>query len=352
MMTKKPPSQRDATGTMKGLERIGAPSATLEGTQPSLIGEDEDATTGDRLLVYGTDRGIRIDVRYQGETLWMTQKQMADLFGRDISVISRHIAGVLEDQELPEEGNLQKMQIGPNKPVTLYSLDMVISVGYRVSSKQATQFRIWATERLKEIVLKGWSIDADRLKNPSEHDRISELRDTIRDIRASEANVYREVRSICAMCQDYDPKSEAWRNFYAGMQNKLLWAVCQMTGPEIVLQRANADHPNMGLRSWANDNIRKSDISIANNYLVEHEIKEKNRFTTMLLDYYEDQLDQRRLVTMGEAERKMDEFIKFNNRPLLKHIGVVKRSVADAHAEAQYLIFDQKRRAIRQHQPD
>jgi hypothetical protein len=152
------------------------------------------------------------------------------------------------------------------------------------------------------------------------------------------------------MCRDYDPQSENWRNFYAGMQNKLLWAITQMTGPEIIMQRANAEHPNMGLRSWANDNLRKSDVTIANNYLAEPEIKDKNRFATMLLDYFEDQLEQGRLVTMEEAEQKMNEFIKFNNRPLLAHVGSVKRSKADAHAESQYQIFDTKRRALRHQQ--
>lgn len=332
----------------KDLSKLPQRDATAP--SPKVIGEGEDAVTGDRFIVYGTEKGIKIDVRYQGDNLWMTQRQMSDLFGRDVSVISRHVANVIEEGELPEGGNLQKMQIGPGKPTTLYSIDMVISVGYRVSSKQATQLRMWATERLKEIVLKGWSIDSDRLKRPQENDRIAELRETVRDIRASEANIYREVRSICAMCRDYDPQSESWRNFYAGMQNKLLWAITQMTGPELIMQRANAEHPNMGLRTWFNDNIRKSDVTIANNYLAEPEIKEKNRFTTMLLDYFEDQLEQGRLVTMEEAEQKMNEFIKFNNRPLLPHMGSVKRSKADAFAEAQYQEFDQKRRALRHRQ--
>lgn len=346
---KKPLSGRDAARVEKDLSKLAGASQSNV-SQTHIIGEGDEAVTGDRLLVYGTDSGVKIDVRYQGDNLWMTQKQMSDLFGRDVSVISRHVANVLAEEELPEEGNLQKMQIGLGKPTTLYSVDMVISVGYRVSSKQATQFRMWATERLKEIVLKGWSIEAQRLKRPEENNRITELRETIRDIRASEANIYREVRSICAMCRDYDPHSENWRNFYAGMQNKLLWAVTQMTGPELIMQRANADHPNMGLRSWANENLRKSDVTIANNYLAEAEIKDKNRFTTMLLDYFEDQLEQGRLVTMEEAELKMDDFIKFNNRPLLRNMGVVKRSKADAHAETQYQIFDQKRRALRHQQ--
>ncbi|MFA6155514.1 RhuM family protein [Mesorhizobium sp.] len=278
-------------------------------------------TTDDRLLVYGTDKGVKIDIRYAGETLWMTQAQIGQLFGKTVSTISRHITNVFDAGELIEEGNLQKTQIaGATKPVALYSLDVIISVGYRVNSKQATQFRIWATERLKEILLKGWSIDVARMKNPESRDHLKELKETIRDIRASEANLYREVRSICAMCRDYDPQSEEWRNFYAGMQNKLLWAVASKTGPELILERANAEAENMGLTTWANENIRKNDVCIANNFLAGAEIREKNRLTTMLLDYFEDQVDIGRLVMMAEAEERMNGFIKFNNRPLLTHL--------------------------------
>ncbi len=326
-----------------------APSDELQRLSPdagSAVGG-----VGDQLLVYGTARGLKIDVRYSGETLWMTQRQMADLFGIDVTGISRHIANIIETGELREEGNLQKTQISQTRPSTLYSLDFVISVGYRVNSKQATQFRIWATERLKELLLKGWSIDAERLKNPEGRDHFKELKEVIRDIRASEANVYREVRGICALCQDYDPQSDDWRRFYARMQNSLLWAVCQMTGPEIIKSRANAQSENMGLTNWPNDNIRKADVMIANNYLAEPEIRAKNRLTVMLLDYFEDQVDQRRLVTMTEAEAKLVEFIKFNERPILTHLGSVKRELAETHAEQQYRLFKEKLRAIRHSTP-
>jgi hypothetical protein len=160
----------------------------------------EDATTGARFLVYGTDKGLRLDIRYEGESLWMTQAQIADLFGRDVSVISRHSKNIVEEGELTEETSLQKMQISPARLTTLYSLDMVISVGYRVSSKQATLFRRWATEKLVQFATKGFVIDAPRLKHPENADCITELREIIRDIRSDEANVYREVRQICAMC--------------------------------------------------------------------------------------------------------------------------------------------------------
>jgi hypothetical protein len=174
----------------------------------------EDEATGDRFLVYGTDSGPKVEIYYQGDELWMTQAQIADLYGRDVSTISRHISSILEEGEL-DESNLHKTQIASStKPITLYGLDMVISVGYRVSSKQATLFRRWATDKLVQFATKGFVVDATRLKSPDYRDRVAELREIIRDIRSDEANVYRELRSICAMCQDYDGTSDAWHEFY------------------------------------------------------------------------------------------------------------------------------------------
>ena len=316
--------------------------------------DEIETSPSDRLLVYGTDKGVRIEIRYEGETLWMTQTQMGELFGVTRQTVNIHLNNVYEEGELNREATCKELlQVRTeggrqvNRKTFIHNLDAIISVGYRVSSKQATQFRVWATERLKEILLKGWSIDVARMKDPQKKSHLQELKETIREIRASEANVYREVRGICALCQDYDPQSEAWRHFYMGMQNRLLWAITQMTAPEIIKTRANASLANMGLTTWANDNVRKSDVTVANNYLLQLESKEKNRLTTMLLDYFEDQVDQGRLVTMVEAERKLCEFIKFNNRPLLKDLGGVKRDSADQHAIRQYEIWKEQQRLLR-----
>lgn len=182
-----------------------------DGNEPVRLVEDE---TGDRFLVYGTEKGLRLDIRYAGETLWMTQAQIGALFGRDQSVISRHINNVLDEGEL-EESNMQKMHIAhSDRPVTLYNLDMIISVGYRVSSAQGTVFRRWATSTLVQFARKGFVVDSVRLKQPDNADRVAELREIIRDIRSDEANVYRELKRICAMCQDYDSASEMAREFY------------------------------------------------------------------------------------------------------------------------------------------
>ena len=259
----------------------------------------EDQATGDRFLVYGTDAGPKVEIYYQGDELWMTQAQIADLYGRDVSTISRHIGSILEEGEL-DESNLHKTQIASStKPITLYSLDMVISVGYRVSSKQATLFRRWATDKLVQFATKGFVVDATRLKSPDYRDRVAELRDIIRDIRSDEANVYRELRSICAMCQDYDGSSDEWHEFYKNTQAKLIYAVASNTPAEVLNSRADSNVPNMGLQTWPNDNIRKADVTTSKNYLAEREIKELNRLTTILLDIFEDQLDIGRWKSIG-----------------------------------------------------
>lgn len=319
--------------------------------EPVVLHEDEG--TGDRFLVYSTDKGLQLDIRYSGDTLWMTQAQIADLFGRDVSVVSRHISNVIEEGELSEEGNLQKVQIaGATRPVTLYSLDMVISVGYRVSSVQATLFRRWATQKLVLFATKGFVIDSARLKRPESTDRVAELREIIRDIRSDEANVYRELRSICAMCQDYDGSSEAWQEFYKNTQAKLLYAVTTHTPAETIRSRSDANHPSMGLTNWPNDNIRKSDVVVSKNYLSDAEIKELNRLTTILLDIFEDQLDIGKLVTMDDARNLLDKQLQSLNRAVLSHGGHVKMVDAKKWAEAQYEIFNTKRKEQRQSEAD
>lgn len=232
--------------------------------EPVILQEDE--RTGDRFLVYGTDKGTRLDIRFVGDSLWMTQAQIAEMFGRDVSVVSRHISNILDEGELDESTSLQKVQTSTGRPATLYSLDMVISVGYRVSSAQATLFRRWATEKLVQFATKGFVIDSSRLKQPENADRLAELREIIRDIRSDEANVYRELRRICAMCQDYDGDSPAWRDFYTRTQAKIVYAVTSHTPAEIVQSRADAKQPNMGLTTWPNDNIRKGDVTVSKNY--------------------------------------------------------------------------------------
>lgn len=313
----------------------------------------EDPDTGGRFLVYGTERGLKLDIRYEGDSLWMTQGQIAQLFGRDQSVISRHVNNVIDEGELAESGNMQKVHIaGSSKPITLYGLDMVISVGYRVSSAQATLFRKWATQKLVQFATKGFVIDADRLKQPENADRVAELREIIRDIRSDEANVYRELRQICAMCQDYDGTSESWREFYQNTQAKLLFAVTSHTPAEIIDARADAKAPNMGLTTWPHDNIRKQDATVSKNYLADGEIKELNRLTTILLDIFEDQLDLGRLVVMNDVRILLDRQLRSLNRSVLSHGGQVKMTNAKKHAEREYEAFNAARKLARNTEAD
>lgn len=312
----------------------------------------EDEKTGDRFLVYGDGAGLHVEINYDGDQLLMTQAQIAELFGRDVSTISRHISSILEEGEL-DESNLHKTQIASStKPVTLYSLDMVISVGYRVASKQATMFRKWATEKLVQFATKGFVIDVAKLKDPVNRDRIAELKEIIRDIRSDEANVYRELRSICAMCQDYDGQSPEWRDFYKNTQAKLVYAVCSNTPAEILHERADAEQPNMGLQSWPNENIRKADVSTSKNYLAEREIKELNRLTTILLDIFEDQMDVGRLTMMAEASELLDRQLSGLGRVVLRSGGSVSMTEAARHAEREYEKFKAEQKRLRHEQAD
>jgi hypothetical protein len=312
----------------------------------------QDAQTGARFLIYSTSQGVDIDLQFEGDQLWMTQAQIADLYGRDVSVVSRHITAIIEEGEL-DESNLQKMQIAfSDRPVTLYNLDMVISVGYRVSSKQATLFRRWATDKLVQFATKGFVVDAQRLKGAGARDRIAELREIIRDIRADEANVYRELQQICKMCQDYDPASPDWQAFFKNTQAKLIYAVTGETPSEIIYNRVNAALPDMGLTTWRNENIRKSDVGVSKNYLQATEVKELNRLTTILLDIMEDQMDIGRLKLMSEAEDLLEDQLKRLNRTVLSDGGKISSQQAQDRAESNYVSYKARMKTLRQEQAD
>lgn len=319
----------------------------------------EDETTGDRFLVYSTPKGLQLDVRFEGDTLWMTQAQIGQLFGVDRSVITKHLANVYAEGELDAESTRAKIaQVRLEgsrrieRQIEHYNIDAVISVGYRVSSTQATLFRRWATGVLVQYARKGFVVDARRLKDPDSADRVRELREIIRDIRSDEANIYRELRQICAMCQDYDPAAEAAREFYQRTQAKLVHAVTSHTPAELIASRADASAPNMGLTSWPNDNIRKGDVAVSKNYLAPGEIRELNRLTTILLDIFEDQLDIGRLVTMDDARRLLDDQLRSLGRAVPASGGSGRMSDARRLAEDQYETFAEQRRLDRHRQAD
>lgn len=323
---------------------------TADDAGPVQLSEDE--ATGDRFLVYNSEKGMHLDVRFEGETLWMTQAQISQLFGRDVSTVSRHIANIIDEGELLEATSLQKVQTTTGRPAVVYNLDMVISVGYRVSSAQATAFRRWATSILVQFAKKGFVVDAPRLKRPDEHDRVAELREVIRDIRSDEANVYRELRKICAMCQDYDANSDRAREFFQRTQAKLVFAVTSQTPSEIVAMRVDHAAENMGLQTWPKDNIRKSDAVTSKNYLTEQETRELNRLTTILLDVFEDQLDLGRLVVMQDAQNLLEQQLKQLGRSILQMGGSVSAKDAKHTADREYKSFDAQRKLERRAQAD
>jgi hypothetical protein len=314
----------------------------------------EDGDTGDRFLVYESKDGVRVDLQVAGDTFWATQQQMAELFGVDRSVITKHLANIYEEGELDPDATSAKIaQVRKEgsrdvtRHIEHYNIDAAISVGYRVGSKQGTLFRRWATDKLVRFATKGFVIDAERLKMSGDHDRIAELRDIIRDIRASEANVYAELRRICALCQDYDPQANAAREFYGHMQAKLFWAIVSHTPVEILSARADANAINMGLQTWPKDEIRQADATVAKNYLSDTEIRELNRLTSILLDIFDDQLAIGKLTLMSEASALLDAQLLNLNRAVLRRGGRVSHLDAEAHARLEYKKFNDHRRPAR-----
>jgi hypothetical protein len=310
------------------------------------------------LLVYQTEDGkVELDVRLENETVWLNQQLMADLFQTTKQNIGQHLKNIFSEGELHEDSVVKKFFTtagdGKKYKTNFYNLDAIISVGYRVKSLIATRFRIWATQRLKEYLVKGFTMDDERLKNPpvagsAVPDYFDEMLARIRDIRASERRMYLRVKEIFAMAGDYDPSWSETTKFFSVIQNKLHYAATDLTAAELIQNRADHTLPNMGLTSWKMDEVRKTDVTIAKNYLNEDEIDELNRIVTMWLDFAEDQARRRRQVFMKDWEQKLDEFLEFNERRVLPHAGRVSKKDADEHARLEYDKFAQRRREYKE----
>lgn len=291
------------------------------------------------ILYQNEGANVPVQVRYMNETLWMPQREIADLFGTSKQTISYHMGNIFGDGELDKESVVKEILTtasdGKNYRVMFYNLDAIIAVGYRVNSMQATRFRQWATATLKEYIVKGFVLNDDMLKNgaPFGKDYFDELLVRIRDIRASERRVYQKITDIFQECTyDYDRNSETARNFYATVQNKLHYAVTGHTAAEIVQERSNPEKPNMGLSTWkgAPDGpIHSSDVTIAKNYLTEKEIRELNRLVTMFLDAAEDRAERQQLTSMEDCKQLLDGFLTFNGRDVLQGLGNRNKKTAD-----------------------
>ncbi|MEQ1705817.1 MAG: virulence RhuM family protein [Rickettsiales bacterium] len=299
------------------------------------------------ILLYGSDDGsVKVDVLYQQETFWLTQKKMSQLFGVGIPAIAKHLKNIFESGELKEDSVISILEItaadGKTYPTQFYSLDAIIAVGYRVNSREATQFRIWATDTLKEFIVKGFVLDDERLKNGRKFgkDYFDELLEKIREIRASERRFYQKITDIYAECSaDYDPRSDITQKFYATVQNKLHWAIHGFTASEVIRQRADHRKPNMGLTTWKNapkGKILRSDVGVAKNYLTEKEISELNHVVSMYLDYAELQAKKQRIMKMEDWIDKLDAFLRFNDYEVLENAGKVSADVAKSLVDKEY----------------
>lgn len=319
--------------------------------------ESDTPIHGGEILLYQTEDGrTRIECRFENETLWVTQAQMAELFQTTPQNITLHLKAIYAEGEQAEGATCKSyLQVrveggrSVQRQVRHYRLEVVLAVGFRVRSARGTQFRQWATARLQEYLLKGFVMDDERLKNPpglGVPDYFDELLERIRDIRASEKRMYLKVRDIFVLAADYQPDAAETQQFFQIIQNKLHWAATGKTAAELIKERADHTQPNMGLTSWKGAKVRKTDVTVAKNYLREGEIQELNRIVTMYLDYAEDQARRRQMLYMRDWREKLDAFLQFNERDILTNAGKVAKEVADRLALEQYEQFQERRLVI------
>ncbi len=304
-------------------------------------------SNGELILYTSEDGAARIQLRAEGGTVWLSLAQIADVFGRDKSVISRHIKAIVDEGELALDSVVARYATTPadgkTYQVDYYNLEMILAVGYRVRSPRGIEFRRWASTTLKDYLVKGFVLDTKRLKDPA-WDYFDELLERIREIRASEARFYQKVREILSLSEDYDPKSQAAQVFYAIIQNKMLHAVTGHTAAELITARANAGLPNMGLKAWKGSRVRKGDVATAKNYLAEKEISDLNLIVTMFLDTADLRARRRQTMSLADWEAVLDGFLRSNELPLLKNAGSVSAAQAEKIAFERYEAFDAKRR--------
>jgi hypothetical protein len=308
-----------------------------------------DPQFNDILLYTSPDGAVKIEVIYEGETFWLSQKKIAQLFGVESNTITYHLKEIYQSGELEPDPTARKFRVvqregsrDVTRQIDFYNLDVVIAVGYRVNSYQATQFRIWATNTLKEFIIKGFVMDDERLKQGKHFgkDYFNELIERVREIRASERRFYQKITDIYEQCSiDYDSKSPTTQTFFKTVQNKLEWAITGKTAAEIIASRASADQPKMGLQTWKNapeGKIIKSDVTVAKNYLIEKEIKELERIVTMYLDYAENQAARQISMKMQDWIDKLDAFLRFNDYDVLTNAGSISAEVAKNLAASEY----------------
>ena len=310
----------------------------------------QNNAVSDFLLYTTPDGKVKVEIFLKDENIWLSQKKIAELFSVGVPAINKHLKNIFESGELQEHSVISILETtaddGKRYKTKFYNLDAIIAVGYRVNSKQATQFRIWATNVLKEYVIKGFAMNDERLKDPHYvfgKDYFEEQLARVRDIRSSERRFYQKITDIYAQCSaDYDADEEITKEFFATVQNKLHFAIVGQTAAEIIHSRADEQKPNMGLTNWKNapaGRIRKTDVSVAKNYLSEKELDALNRIVTMYLDYAELQAKNRKVMYMKDWVKKLDAFLEFNERDILENAGKISHKVAITLAEEEFEKF-------------
>ena len=319
--------------------------------------EVSDPSKGQFLIYQAEDGELKIDVRFEEGSVWLTQQQVAQLFQTSVPNVNMHISNIYEEEELTPEATIKKFltvrtegKREVKRLLDYYSLDMIISVGYRVKSRVATRFRIWATQQLSEFIKKGFLLDDERLKNPDQpFDYFEELERRIQDIRTSESRFYRKITDVYALSIDYDPTQDISINFFKTVQNKMHWAITGQTAAEIIHNRASADKPNMGLTTYRGAKVRKQDVSTAKNYLNEDELAALNNLVEQYLIFAQGQAMRRVPMTMQDWLKKLDGFLMINDRDVLNHAGKISHEIAKQLAEAEYSKFHTQRQTQEAH---
>lgn len=311
----------------------------------------EDVETSDKFVIYTKPDGVDFQLRFDGEEPWATQKQMSELFGIKQPTITKHIRNIFDEQEVDEESNIQKMNIaGSTKPVAIYSLDVILAVGYRTGSKEAMIFRRWASGILRQYLMNGFVIDAPRMKDPQRNDRLDELLEIIEDIRSSEANVWKQILDLISYCSDYHAMTKQEKSHYfAAFQNAMHWAVASATAAEIKHERVDAAKPYAGLTSFKGEQPTVKDGKVAKNYLGEDEIKRLNMITNLALNFLKSQAEQGRLVSVSQYTEKLREIVRLDGRPLIPagHRGEISDEDANKKVSREIAAYTQRIRMER-----
>lgn len=318
------------------------------------------APQGEFVLFQAADGSTRVECRFESDTLWLTQALIAELYQKDVRTINEHLQNIYKEAEIDQNATIRNFRIvreegsrQVSRNIDHYNLEAILAVGYRVRSAQGTQFRKWATATLQEYLVKGFVMDDERLKNPpvgtsAVPDYFDEMLERIREIRSSERRMYLRVKDIFTMAADYSPSNKDTTGFFQVMQNKLHFASTGLTAAELISQRIDANKPNAGLTTFKGDEVRKTDVTIAKNYLQEDEVKALNRIVVMWLDFAEDQALNRKQVFLRDWQEKLDQFLQFNDRAVLKGAGHTSKKEADAKAKAAYDSYADQRRLLKE----